>query len=138
MAEEIQRLIFLDSSVLIEYFRKSQKEKSFFYKLQVNQGYSGFLISGVVQLEIYYGITPQQKPFWDNLFQDLILVPFSTNATQEAIKISAALKLKRRNIGMADLIIASTASSMKLPLATINVQHFADIPGLDIITPDSI
>gem|GEM_PF-7089198 len=29
MAEEIQRLIFLDSSVLIEYFRKTKKEKHY-------------------------------------------------------------------------------------------------------------
>ncbi|MEP6514066.1 MAG: type II toxin-antitoxin system VapC family toxin [Parafilimonas sp.] len=138
MAEEIQRLVFLDSSVLIEFFRKTQKENSFFYNLQIKEGYQGFLISGIVQMEIYRGLDSKQKLFWDNLFEDLILVPFGIKATQEAVRISLELKSKRRSLAIPDLIIAATASSLNTPLATLNEKHFFDIDGLTIITPSSL
>jgi len=138
MAEEVQRLIFLDSSVLIEYFKKTNKQNSFFYKLQLQQITKGFLISGVVQLEIYKGVNAKQKAFWDNLLHDLILVPFSAIATLQAIKITQELKLKRRTIELGDLIIAATASALNIPLATINTQHFTGISVLNIITPESL
>jgi tRNA(fMet)-specific endonuclease VapC len=137
MAEEIQRLIFLDSSVLIEYFRKTKKQKSFFYQLQLQQGYSGFLISGVIQIEIFQGSNYKQKFFWENLFQDLILVPFGIKATQSTLEIISELRLKRRGLPIADLIIAGTALSLNLPLATLNKKHFTDIDGLQLLTPDS-
>src|SRR5260221_2131559 len=137
MAEEIQRLICLDSSVLIEYFRKTKKERSFFYRLQLQQGYNGFLISGVIQIEIFRGSNYKQKLFWENLFQDLILVPFGIKATQSALEIISELRLKRRELPIADLIIAATASSLNLPLATLNKKHFTDIDGLQLLTPDS-
>ncbi len=138
MAEEIHRLVFLDSSVLIEYFRKSNKANSFFYLLQSAQGYNGFLVSGVVHIEIFRGINLKQKAFWENLFQDLMFAPFGVKATNEAIKIEQELKLKRRSLPIADLIIAATASSLNIPLATLNTQHFINISGLSIITPDSL
>ena len=64
MVEEDQRLIFLDSFVLIEYFRKTKKENSFLYTLQLEQGYQGFPFSAVVKIEIYKGVNNRQKMFW--------------------------------------------------------------------------
>jgi tRNA(fMet)-specific endonuclease VapC len=138
MAEENQRLIFLDSSVLIEYFRKTKKENSFFYKLQFEQGYMGFLFSSVVQIEIYEGVNNKQKDFWDNLFEDLIFVPITKKATEAAIKIQKELKLKRRKLTLGDLIIATAALTFKTPVATLNARHFLDIDDLSVVTPNSI
>ena len=124
MVEEDQRLIFLDSFVLIEYFRKTKKENSFLYTLQLEQGYQGFPFSAVVKIEIYKGVNNRQKMFWDNLFEDLIYVPVNKKATETAIKIQNDLKLKRRSLALADLIIAAVAISANTPLATLNTQHF--------------
>lgn len=138
MAEGNQRLIFLDSSVLIEYFRKSKKENSFLYNLQIEQGYNGFLFCGVVQIEIYEGVNSNQKDFWDNLFEDLIYAPVTKKATETAVLIQQELRLKRRRLELGDLIIAAVALSSKTPVATLNTQHFKDIDGLSVITPESL
>jgi tRNA(fMet)-specific endonuclease VapC len=138
MAEENQRLIFLDSSVLIEYFRKTKKENSFFYNLQFKQGYQGFLFSCVVQIEIYEGVNSKQKQFWDNLFEDLIYVPITKKAAETAIKIQKDLRNKKRKLELGDLLIAAVALSFKTPVATLNTQHFLDIDGLSVVTPNSL
>ena len=76
MAEEIQRLICTDSSVFIEYFRESKKESSFFYKL-LQKDFHGFIASIIVHFEIYKGVTQQQLLYWDNLFEDIMLIPYT-------------------------------------------------------------
>lgn len=138
MAKELQRLICLDSSVLIEYFRKGKKENSFLYKLLYTKKTPGFVISGVVKLEIFAGVNEKQKQFWDNLFEDLMIAPFDRKAINEALFIQRELKKKKRNIEIPDLIIASTAKTLNFSLATINESHFSDISGLSIITPSSL
>lgn len=50
MADE---LICLDSSVLIDYFRKTKKENSFFFELS-NQ-YPSFAVSVITEFEILSG-----------------------------------------------------------------------------------
>jgi len=138
MAEEDKRLIFLDSSVLIEYFRKSKKENTFFYNLQFMQEYRGFICSGVVQLVVYEGVNDKQRQFWDNLFEDFLYAPFGKKANETALQIQQQLKSQKRKLELADLIIAATALSLNTPLATLNTRHFININGLSVITPLSL
>jgi len=35
-------------------------------------------------------------------------------------------------------MIAATAKSLKIPLATLNKKHYIDIEGIDLITPDDL
>ncbi len=51
MAEEVEGLIGIDSSVLIEYFRKTKKENSFLFKL-LHRDFQGFVASIIVHYEI--------------------------------------------------------------------------------------
>lgn len=62
MADE---LICLDSTILIDYFRKTKKENSFFFEL-ANQ-YSTFAVSIITEFEILSGSNQNQnqKEFWD-------------------------------------------------------------------------
>jgi predicted nucleic acid-binding protein len=46
-------MILLDSTVCIEYFRKKDKSKTFFYELGAD--YSSFAISTVTKFEIFIG-----------------------------------------------------------------------------------
>lgn len=46
-------MIVLDTSILIEYFRKSQKENSVFYKIAQTESY--FAISSITKYEIDVG-----------------------------------------------------------------------------------
>lgn len=135
MAEELQRLINLHSSVLIEHFRKSKKEKSFFYKL-TQEDFQGFIVSVIVHREIYKGATIEQVPLWDNLVEDFIILPYALTVDTVSL-IFKRLKKNRKSVELEDLIIAATSKSSNVPLATINERHFNAIEGLHLITPSS-
>ncbi|MBI1781919.1 MAG: type II toxin-antitoxin system VapC family toxin [Sphingobacteriales bacterium] len=128
-------MILLDSSVLIDYFRKKNKEKTFFYQLAYKQG--GFAIPVMVHYEILSGSNSQQENFWHNLFNDFLIISYTAKENYTAITIKDSLKKKRKTIDFKDLLIAATAISHKMPLATLNKDHFIAVPGLTLITPDS-
>lgn len=135
MAEELQRLISLHSSVLIEHFRKSKKEKSFFYKL-TQEDFQGFIVSVIVHREIYKGAAIEQGPLLDNLVEDFIILPYALTVDTVSL-IFKELKKNRKSVELEDLIIAATSKSSNVPLATINERHFNAIEGLHLITPSS-
>ena len=120
-----------DTSVLIEYFRKTDKEKSTLILL-FDQGYD-FSISAITHYEIYSGATPAQLPFWTSVLGRAKVLPFDHAAAQVAVDINLALKRKRKQIGIADLFIAATAISNNLVFATLNTKHFERIDELTII-----
>ncbi len=124
-------LILADTSILIDYFRKSDKSNSVLIAL-FDQGYD-FSISAITHYEIYSGATVQQLPFWSSLLDRTKVLPFDETVSQLAINLNSALKRKRKQIGMADLFIAATAISNNLPLSTLNKKHFDRIDGLSLI-----
>ena len=133
----MENLICLDSSVLIDFFRKKKSEKSFFIKI-TESGFSGFYIPVTVEFEIYFGATVQQINFWDNLFDDFIIVPYTRAVNKIAIDLARTLKRGNVLIDYKDLTIAATALQVRSPLATINAKHFKHIKGLSVISPDTI
>src|SRR5436190_1512572 len=54
-----REIVCLDTSILIDYFRKKSKEDSTFYKLTA-YSYS-FAVTTITVFEIYRGVTPIQK-----------------------------------------------------------------------------
>jgi len=131
----MESIILLDSSVLIDYFRKVNKEKTFFYKLL--SAYNGYAISVIVHYEIIKGSNQRQANFWNNIFADFFIFPYTVLTNTSALEIGEELRKKRKSIDFKDLIIASTAVQHKMPLATINKKHFDNISGLKLITPAS-
>jgi len=126
------KTIVADTSVLIDFFRKTNKENSIWIKL-FDEGYD-IVISSVTHYEIYSGATAEQIPFWKNILQQVSVITFDAIAAQSAVTINNMLKRKRKQIDMADLFIAATAISNELPLATLNQKHFERIDGLSLIT----
>jgi predicted nucleic acid-binding protein len=133
----MESLICLDTSVLIDFFRKLKSEKTLFIKL-TQSNFSGFYIPVTVEFEIYYGATQQQLGFWNNLFNDFIILPFTQAINKIAIETAKDLRRKNKLIDYKDLTIAATALSARCPLATLNKKHFNNIEGLDLITPDDL
>jgi predicted nucleic acid-binding protein len=133
----MESLVCLDTSVLIDFFRKQKSEKSLFIKL-TQSNLSGFYIPITVEFEIYYGANQQQLSFWDNLFNDFIVLPFTQPINKIAVDIAKDLKRKSKSIDYKDLTIAATAVSTKSPLATLNKKHFDNIEELNLITPDDL
>ena len=132
----MESIVCLDSSVLIDHYRKKDKEGSFFYQLV--KKYQQFNISVISEYEILIGAkTVEQINYWKNVFSDFFILNYNSAINQIALEISLRQSTKRLNIEFKDLIIASTAIQNKIPLATFNKKHFINIENLQIITPDS-
>lgn len=125
------KIILIDTSILIDYYRKTNKEKSVWISL-VRKKYS-FAISAVTKYEIYSGATASQLTFWDSILQAIMVMPLDEVSVDTAVSLNAELKKKRKQIDLADLFIAATAVAYNLPLVTLNKKHFDRIDTLQLI-----
>lgn len=124
-------MILLDSSVLIDYFRKVNKQNTQFFKLA--QIYNEFAISSITKYEIEVGSKPQDLAFWQGLYESIFIVAFDDTIASETVKINQELKRKSQLIEFADMAIAATARIYNFELATLNIKHFNRIDNLKIV-----
>jgi len=74
--------------------------------------------------------------FWLNYFANKTVLSFDNACAGTAAFIYATLKANNQLIGAEDILIAATALTHNLPLATINTKHFSRVDNLRLITPD--
>lgn len=125
------KIILADTSILIDYYRKTDKANSAWIAL-VRQGYE-FAISTITKYEIYSGATQSQLVFCDSVLQAITVISLDEACVDTAVSINAALKRKRKQIDLANLFIAATALTHHLPFATLNRKHFDRIEELIIV-----
>lgn len=125
------KIVLVDTSILIDLFRKTDKANSALIAL-VRQGYS-YCISAVTEYEIYSGATLGQVQFWDTFLEKVQVLPFDKAVAKVAVDINFDLKRKRKQIAIPDLFIAATAMAHNLLLATLNKKHFDRVDKLTII-----
>ncbi len=125
------KIILIDTSILIDYYRKTDKENSALIAL-VRQDYS-FSISAITKYEIYAGALPNQLTFWNNVLQAITIIPFDEISVDTAVTINSTLKRKRKQLNLVNLFIAATAVAHNLSLATLNRKHFERIETLNVI-----
>lgn len=71
--------------------------------------------------------------FWNNVLEAIDVIAFDEASVNIAVEINKNLKRKRKQIAIADLFIAATAISQKLPFSTLNRKHFDRIEELNLI-----
>jgi len=125
------KLVLVDTSILIDFFRKTDKENSVLVKL-VKQDYR-YCISAVTQYEIYTGTTLAQEKFWKTFLNKTNVLPFDWKVADMAVIINRDLKKKRKLIDIADLFIGATALTHSIPIATLNESHFNRIDNLKLV-----
>lgn len=123
-------MILLDSSVLIELFRKKNKKDTLFY--EISQSEHELSISTVTYYEIGIGNRKSHAEFWDALCRKLTIIPFDKVCADNAVSIYLNLLHRNKLIDLADLLIGATAVTHKVPIATLNVKHFERINELDL------
>ena len=64
----------VDTSILIDYYRKTDKANSVWIKL-IREGYD-FGISTITKYEIYSGASNSQLEFWNGVLQAIEVLPF--------------------------------------------------------------
>ncbi len=124
-------MILLDTSVLIEYFRNKEKDKTFFYRL--SETHSHFAISVITHYEIYVGSNLHQDVFWSQLLSSVALLPFSKDIADEAVLIRKELLKNKKSIGFSDIAIAATARVNNYKIATLNNKDFSVISNLQML-----
>ncbi len=124
-------LICLDSSVLIDYFRKTDKTNSFLF--QLSNTHSFFAVSVVVYFEVLKGSNTEQDKLWKNIFENIEILPLNKEIISTAINLHRDLKKKRKTSDAMDLLIASTAKLYGYKLATLNKKHFVHFDKLEIV-----
>ncbi|MBK7129752.1 MAG: type II toxin-antitoxin system VapC family toxin [Crocinitomicaceae bacterium] len=124
-------MILLDSSVLIELFRKKNKEQTLFFNLL--QDHDQLAISVITHYEIGIGNQPGHLEYWKKLCNNLTIIPFDESCTETAIKIYRSLIKINKKIDLADILIGATALAYDLPIATLNIKDFERIQGLHIV-----
>ena len=121
--------ILVDTSVIIDFFRRKDKEKSLLYRLAEEKYF--MYISIITHTELYAG-----KSVWENaearneletVFSGLQLVPLESGVSEKAGEIRA-----RAQIDLLDAIVAASALQHGLELATFNTKHFQNIAGLTL------
>lgn len=125
-------LILLDTSILIDFFRKTDKSNSVLFSL-VKEGYN-FAISAITTYEIYCGVNASQLEYWERFLSETIVLPFDVNVSVVAASVYKELKRKSSLIETADLLIASTAIANGMSLATLNKKHFERVEKLHLVS----
>lgn len=127
MADQI---IMVDTSILIDYFRKKDKSKTRLFTL--SQVFENLSISSITEFEIYTGANGDQIDFWKTILKNFIVFPFDSDTATTAVEIQNKLKKLRKGIEMADLFIAATAISNNIMFDTLNQKHFQNIEDLKL------
>jgi tRNA(fMet)-specific endonuclease VapC len=128
--------IFLDSSVLIQHFRTPNKNNSFY--TQICCEYDKRYISAIAKAEVFSYINDNVFEYWNIIFQNMRVFPFTENTVVITREITLQLKQKNMLIELTDIMIAATAIENNMPFATFNYKHFERIDGLQIVVPKQL
>jgi predicted nucleic acid-binding protein len=122
------RIVCLDTSIFIEYFRKKQKENTIFFKLSETN--SKLVTTSISKFEILRGSNASQQPFWNIIFEKVETLPFDDETSVIASSVYQNLKKSNRLIDLPDLFIASVALQHHLPIVTLNEKDFLKVNSL--------
>lgn len=121
------KTILLDTSIIIDYLRRKNKEESAFFGLATHDLY----ISIITHTELYSGRSVWEKKEAQNQLETILskikILPFTKETSKLAGKIRAI-----RHVNLLDAIIAATSIINNLELVTLNVKDFKPIPNLKI------
>ena len=122
--------ILLDTSIIIDYLRIRNKNSTIL-KYLADKNYKLF-ISIISHTELYAG-----KNIWKEAVArkelELVLSGLEILNLDKTISIKAGKIRSEYNLEITDSIIASTALSYKLKLATLNVRDFKDIKAIQLL-----
>lgn len=121
--------LLIDTSILIDHLRKSQKDRTLFYQLSLRFDY---VISVVTEFEFAVGFSVNNRQFGEALLAQLSTLTFDSACAQTAIYLNQQLKASNQLIAVPDLFIAATALTYDLTLLTLNHKHFSRIIQLKL------
>ena len=79
------KTFMIDTTLLIDYFQKTNKAKSRLVRL--SEQFDQLVISAITEFEIYGGATDAQLIFWTELLSEIHVLPFNIQAAHIAVEI---------------------------------------------------
>jgi len=100
-------------------------------------GDAALAISAVCEAELRYGLAKRGSARLWNEYRDflenrLVVLPVDKQVADAFGELKARTEKMGKPRADFDLLIAATALSNRVILATLNVRHFAEIPGLTV------
>ena len=124
------RRILVDTSVVIDHFRKKKKQKSLLYELAKD---NKLFLSAISKFEFLVGTKPSQISQTEKLIEGFFILSFNSNVAAVARDIAKKFKTKNKIIEFRNIFIAATAIANDIPLSTLNIKHFERIDDLELI-----
>ena len=133
--------IVLDSSVLIAGERRQESVWQILKRVQAAQGEVDCALSVVTIVEVTHGIyraksdadRERRKAFSEELRRDMVVHPVTVEIAELAGRIEGEQAARGVSIAFEDLLIGVTALYLDYSVATTNVRHFQQIPGLTVV-----
>ena len=123
------RRILIDTSVVIDHFRKKNKQRSLLYELSKE---NRLFLSAISKFEFLVGTKLAQIRQTEQIIEGFNILSFNSNVADVASDIAKKLKAKNKIIEFRDIFIAATAIANDMPLSTLNVKHFERIDDLEL------
>ncbi len=118
--------MLLDSNIVIYAFDPAHVKVADFLRGKTIR------VSAITKIEVmgFWRLTEDDHQSFAAFFAELDIIPLSPEIVDGAIALR-----RKRSIGLADAIIAATALTHNLPLATHNTRDFGWIEDLELIDP---
>ena len=124
------RPILLDTDVLIDFLRGYDKAVSF-----VNVNLDRIILSSIVVAELYAGVMSGKDDTEQAVLENFLSLFRVVPVNGDVAKLGGLYKRdygRSHGVGLADAIVAATATLEDAELKTLNVKHY---PMLRIIEP---
>ena len=122
--------ILIDTSIIIDYYRKKNIENTKFYRLVDKYD---ICISVITQFEFLIGFSDEKLAFAKELIDRMEIIDINKLISEKARSIYFELKKINKLIPLADLFIAASAVYCKVPLVTLNKKHFEYIQEIKLL-----
>jgi tRNA(fMet)-specific endonuclease VapC len=126
----------LDTNVLINYLKGREPSASAVARAVAEHPCA---ITSITTYELLFGMARAKKPIGETALLGVMrILPFDDMAARRAAKLHDELIRANQEIGIKDVLIAAICLEHNLPLLTTNVNHFARVPGLQVISPEEL
>ena len=122
-------VILVDSDVLIAHLRGLPQARAWLRDARTRAG--PLAVSVVSVTELTGGMRAAEKRAVWQLIASLRVEEVTEIAARLAGEFMRTYRQSHSGIGLADYLIAGTAATRGLDLATLNVRHFPMFPGLE-------
>ncbi len=117
--------VLVDTSVLIDVLRGVPAARSYLWGLGAPP-----TCSEITRAEVLRGMRAAERRATDRLLAALRWAPVDEPVSRRAGELGRRYRSSHAGLGIADLLIAATADTHELPLATLNVRDFPMFPNL--------